>query len=258
MPTLTLKYWGREKGKLRISLLLGAAWGLAFYVSFSLAPVLVGLVALDLITRCPWVALRDCLLLVFAAVIVMSPWLVRNPVELHGWTTMRTGFGQNLRCSNHDGVHASIELINADPASRRMYALNSVEESRKVKAMGELAYDHSESRLALDWMYQHPGKFAVLSMERFGYFWAGPKEHPFEFVITTAYTLLGVIGLAFMARRVGAQHFRVWCVALIAYPVLYYVVQYTSRYRVPIDWMIWLSAGFALSPRARKESASTF
>jgi hypothetical protein len=244
---LTLKHWKTGNRNLRSVLLLGAAWGLAFYISFALAPIFIGLVVLELFHRRSWAALRESMVLVLAAVIVMSPWLLRNRIELHGWTTMRTGLGQNLRCSNHDGVRASVELINTDPASKRMYALNSVEESRKVKAMGELAYDHYETKLALDWIYHHPGEFVVLSIERFFYFWAGPKEHPFEFAVTTAYTILAGIGLAFLKRRVGVQQFHIWCVVLFTYPVLYYVVQYANRYRVPIDWMTWLSAGLVLS-----------
>jgi hypothetical protein len=31
------------------------------------------------------------------------------------------------------------------------------------------------------------------------------------------------------------------------YPLMYYLIQYVNRYRVPIEWMIWLSAGLAIT-----------
>jgi hypothetical protein len=251
---LTLKRWGGENRNPRVVLAFGAAWGLAFYIIFLLAPILFGLVVLDLFTRRSWTALRDSMLLVFAAVAIMSPWLIRNRVELHGWTLMRTGLGQNLHCSNHDGVRASLEVIFKDKASKQCYAYSSVVESRKIQSMGELAYDRHESRLAFDWIYHHPGKFAVLTLQRFIYFWAGSIEHPPEFAITTGYTVLGLIGLPLIRKRVGTQQFRLWCVALATFPLMYYVVQYTNRYRVPIDWMVWLSAGLAITAVVEKLS----
>ena len=49
--------------------------------------------------------------------------IIRNRVELHAWTLMRTGFGENLWCSNNDHAYPSVELINADPVARGMYPL---------------------------------------------------------------------------------------------------------------------------------------
>ena len=251
---LSLKRWGGDNRNPRVVLASGAAWGLAFYISFSLAPILFGLVVLDLFTRRSWTALRDSVLLVFAAVAVMSPWLIRNRVELHGWTLMRTGLGQNLRYSNHDGASVSAEMIFQDKASKQMNPYNTVAEARKVQSMGELAYGRYESRLAFDWIYDHPGKFAVLALQRFIYFWAGSIEHPPEFAITTGYTLLGLIGLPLIKKRVGTQQFCLWCVALAMFPLIYYIVQGTNRYRVPIDWMVWLSAGLAITAVVEKLS----
>ena len=95
-------------------------------------------------------------------------------------------------------------------------------------------------------MSTHPRDFVRLSVERFLYFWLGPWEHKFELVVTSLYTLLGFAGLRSMRTRVGAIQFRLWCTVLFFYPLLYYCVQYIPRYRVQIDWMIWLSAGLSI------------
>jgi hypothetical protein len=84
-------------------------------------------------------------------------------------------------------------------------------------------------------------------LEHFFYFWFGPVEHPFELVATSFYTLLGLAGLRLMRRRVGNTQFYVWCTVFATYPLMYYLIQYVNRYRVPIEWMIWLSAGLAIT-----------
>ena len=117
----------------------------------------------------------------------------------------------------------------------------------KVRQMGEVAYDRYDLHLALQWIRQHPGKFATLSAWRFLYFWAGPPEHPYELIVTTSYTLAGLVGLFFMKRFVGSIQFQIWVTVLASFPLMYYFVQYVSRYRTPIDWMLWFSAGLTFS-----------
>ncbi|HVN21090.1 MAG TPA: hypothetical protein VMU05_20050 [Dongiaceae bacterium] len=243
----TLRCWQKRDERYRTALLLGASWGLALYVSATLASILIGLLAVDIAYRRSWRGCRNALLVILGAAVVIAPWIIRNRVALGGWTFMRTGLGQNLRCSNHDGVYASIELINAHSDLKQMYALNSAAESRNIRSMGELAYDRHQRELAFEWIRWHPGRFALLSAQRCLYFWGGPQEHSFELLVTSAYTILGLCGLALMRRRVGALVFRMWCTTLATYPVVYYFVQYAPRYRVAIDWMIWLSAGLAVA-----------
>ena len=240
---LTLKRWRAPHRETSMALWIGVGWGVAFYVSFSLLAILGGVILVDVFVRRSWITIRDNLCVVLAAMAVMSPWIIRNRVELHGWTLMRNGFGENLWCSNNDHAYPSIELINADPIARNMYPLYSRSEATKVRQMGELAYDRSELQMALQWIRQHPGKFASLSLRRFLYFWGGPLEHRYELIVTTSYTLAGLVGLLFIGRYVGTIQFQLWIAALISYPMTYYFVQYVNRYRTPIDWMLWLSAG---------------
>jgi hypothetical protein len=243
---LTLRHWRAPCRKARMALLLGVGWGAVFYISFSLAAVLAGVILMDFVMRPSWATVRDQALIVLAAVAVMSPWVIRNSVELHGLVLMRTAFGQNLWCSNNDRARPSVELINTDPIARGMYPYNSSQEALKVRQMGEAAYDRYDLQRALQWTRQNPRKFAHLSLLRFLYFWGGPFGHRFEHIVTTLYTLTGLLGLFFMKRYVGILQWQLWIATLVSFPTIYYFVQYVNRYRTPIDWMIWMSAGQAL------------
>jgi hypothetical protein len=244
---LTFKQWGTQHRKIGTAIYLGLCWGIALYISFSLATVLLGLLVVDVLLRRSWTAIRDSLCIGLTVIVVIAPWVVRNRVEMHAWTMMRSAFGENLWCSNNDHAHPSIELVNTDPLAKKMYPINARSEATKVRDMGEVGYDRYELRLALHWIQQNPRKFANLSLLRFLYFWAGPLDHPFEVAVTISYTLLGLAGLFFIRRYVGGIQFQLWLTTLICFPVMYYFVQYVNRYRTPIDWMVWLSAGLTVS-----------
>lgn len=110
----------------------------------------------------------------------------------------------------------------------------------------------------MKWIGAHPANFSRLSLEHFFYFWFGPFEHPFELVGTSFYTMLGLAGLGLIRKRVGKTQVWLWCTVFATYPLVYYFVQYINRYRVPIDWMVWLSAGLAITAMVEKmRSAET-
>jgi hypothetical protein len=253
---LTLQRTLSSRREVKSAILVGACWGAALYISFTLFAVFVGLALLDLARHRSLRVLRDVCVTSLALVAMISPWLLRNRVELQGWTLMRDNLGLELRYSNHDGAGPSSTLLNADPVSWDMHPSNSMREAQVVKDLGELNYNRRELHLALAWMSGHPGAFVRLSLKRFLYFWLGPPEHPFELVVTSCYTLLGFGGLAFVRKKVGPVQFRLWCAVLVFYPLLYYFVQYINRYRVPIDWMIWLSAGLLVSSVLERRAAA--
>jgi hypothetical protein len=252
----TMRRWDSPRKTAAGAIWLGLIWGAALYVSFALCSVLIGLAVADLwLHRSPR-SVRDTAVILAVAFAVTVPWLLRNHQQLHGWTLMRDNLGLELRYSNHDHAAASSTLLNADPASMEMHPNNSAREAMIVRRLGEIEYNRREMGLATEWIAAHPGDFIRLSIRRFLYFWLGPLEHPFELAITSAYTLVGLWGLVLLRKKVGRNQFVIWCTALACYPPLYYFVQYISRYRVPIDWLIWLSAGLAVSVLVERRFAT--
>jgi hypothetical protein len=189
-----------------------------------------------------------------AVVAVTAPWILRNHRQLHGWTLMRDNLGLELSFDNHDHAAPSSTLLNHDPISWSRHPSNSVAAASEVKSMGELEFNRRQLNLAVKWIETHPASFVLLSLERFFYFWFGPIEHPFDLLAISFYTVLGWAGLGLIRKRVGNTQFRLWCIAFATYPLVYYFVQYINRYRVPIDWMVWLSAGLAITVVVEKLS----
>ncbi len=239
----TLRRYKAPQRDVGSAILLGIGWGLALYVSFSLASILAGLLLVDVLWNRSFRIVVDGCIVVLMAAVVMSPWLLRNHSQLHGWTLMRDNLGLELRFSNRDYAHAAAELNAIDPHSDGFHPSFSVPQALLVREMGELSYNKQEMHLALDWISTHPSGFARLTVERFLHFWLGPLEHKFELMVTSFYTVLGFLGLRYMRERVGETQLRLWLTVWFFYPLLYYCVQYIPRYRVQIDWMVWLSAG---------------
>jgi hypothetical protein len=256
---LTLKRWQSPRRDAIGAIWLGLCWGAALYISFTLSLLLVGLFFLDLWNGRSWQVARDIVISSIVVIGLISPWMLRNHSQLHGWSLIRDNLGLELRYSNHDHAEPSSSLLNADPASRSMHPSNSLNEAGAVKVLGEIEYNRRELQLALAWIIGHPGSFLRLSGERFYYFWFGPPEHPLDLIITSFYTALGLAGLTLLRKQVGKIQFQLCCAALVLYPLMYYFVQYLNRYRVPIDWIIWLSAGLvvtSLIERGFRDSSS--
>jgi hypothetical protein len=254
---LTLKQWKSSNSDAKGAFFLGLWWGAALYISFPLFGVLAGLLLFGLVANRKPGNLRDACLTMVAVVAVTAPWILRNRAELGGWILMRDNLGLELNYSNHDHAAPSSTLLNADPASWGLHPSNSVTVATEVKSVGELEFNRRQLNMAVKWIRTHPASFARLSLERAFYFWFGPIEHPFELLATSFYSVLGLAGLGLIWKRVGNTQFWLWCIVFATYPLVYYFVQYINRYRVPIDWMVWLSAAMAVTAVLQKLSPSS-
>jgi hypothetical protein len=248
---MTLKRESSPRRDPLSALWLGVYWGVALYISFSLFAILAAWLLVDVLSNRTLRALRDACIILLTTLVVISPWTLRNHKQLHAWIPMRSNLGLELRLSNRDNVHASNELDSDDP-SFELHPSQNVSEAMLLKEMGEANYNRQALHLALTWISGHPAQFVWLSVQRFAYFWFGPLNHKFELTVITCYTLLGFAGLGFIRTHVGEIQSRLWCTVFLCYPVLYYLVEFFARYRVPIDWMIWLSAGLFVSVMLEK------
>jgi 4-amino-4-deoxy-L-arabinose transferase-like glycosyltransferase len=169
--------------------------------------------------------------LVFFA--VLSPWVVRNYEVFQRFVFLRDDFGLQLRLGN--GPYADGMLM-----AYLQPNLNKLE-LQKFQEEGEIAYAESCKRQAFEWIRAHPGRFAVISLKRFFYYWNGvPRETnsvaPVDFR-TSAFLTTSVLALwgairAVRQKRPGASLFGG---LIIFYPAIYYFVYPHARYRHPIE-----------------------
>jgi len=130
--------------------------------------------------------------------------------------------------------------------------LNGLELER-FQRMGELAYSDSCKRIAFDWIAAHPGRFAVISLKRFFYYWNGvPRSTsslaPIDFR-TSAFLATSILALWGLGRAVRQKRPGAWLFSglLLTYPTVYYFVFPHARYRHPIEPELLILIVFLLS-----------
>jgi len=183
----------------------------------------------------------------------VTPWLVRNYRTFGQFIFIRDNFGAELRLGNGPGADGTwMEYLHP---TQDVYAL------RQYESMGELAYIAMRKRQALDYIQADYGRFAVLCVRRFVYFWAGsPKAtqpwwlNPVKNSLFLASSVLAFWGLAraLRLRKPGAG-LLLWMILL--YPAIYYVVFPAPRYRHPIEPEMAILCVFVLTEAGRRASA---
>jgi hypothetical protein len=129
-----------------------------------------------------------------------------------------------------------------------------VAEARLVQELGEVPYMRRAGREAFAWIADHPGAFLRLSAERVLLFWAGPIYDSVLGPLTVLLTLLAVVGAIGTLPALTVPQRAALLIPLATYPLIYYVVAYMPRYRVPVDWIVLLFAAAGvwtwIGPRA--------
>ena len=177
--------------------------------------------------------------------LVLSPWLIRNYEVFGRFVFLRDDFGLQLRLGNWKGADGML-MAYLQPSQNKL-------EFEKFQRMGELAYSADCKRLAVEWIRENPGRFAVISLKRFFYYWNGvPRETssvaPVDFrsslFLATSVLSIWGLGRALRQRRRGA-----WLFAglVLTYPTTYYFVFVNARYRHAIEPELFVLAVFLLS-----------
>ena len=185
---------------------------------------------------------------------LLAPWSVRNYWTFGRLVLVRDDFGLQFRLGNGP---------DADGMLRAYLQPNlNVQEFDAFRRLGEIAYEKRCRKIAFDWVRQDPGRFAVISLKRFFYYWAGvPKPTnstaPADFrnSLFLASSVLAIWGLALALKEKmpGAGLF-LWLV--LSYPTVYYFVYPHARYRHPIEPELLILAVFLISrvaPASRRQ-----
>jgi len=165
--------------------------------------------------------------------LVLSPWLMRNYEVFGRFVFIRNDFGLQFRLGN--GPYADGMLMPYLQPN-----LNQLE-LEKFQRLGEIAYAADCKRIALDWIRANPGRFAVISLKRFFYFWNGvPRPTSGNAWIdfrTSAFLVTSVLALWGLGRALRQKRSGAWLFAglVLTYPTVYYFVFPHARYRHPME-----------------------
>jgi 4-amino-4-deoxy-L-arabinose transferase-like glycosyltransferase len=180
----------------------------------------------------------------------LSPWLVRNFKTFGRFVFVRDDFGLQLRLGN--GPYADGLLMAYLQPNLNVY------EMERFRQLGELRYGEECKRQAFDFIREHPGRFAVISVKRFVYYWAGvpkPNEGPALTALRSSLFLASsVLALWGMGRALRKRKSGAWLFALLllSYPTVYYFVYPHARYRHVIEPELLILAVFLVLEAERK------
>ncbi len=173
---------------------------------------------------------------VAVTILCMTPWALRNRKQLGHTIWSRSDFGLEIWLAYHEG--AGIGVFDTDLSTG---PANNVEACKPVRALGEVKYNQLLERETRQWIHRNPQKAAQLFVGHTIYFWFPPGQWIPVRVIRALLTVFAVWGLGLLlAKREHIGY--LFAVLWILYPLIYYLVNWSSRYRYPMEWTLVLAA----------------
>ncbi len=181
--------------------------------------------------------------------IFVAPWIVRDYQTFGKFIFIRSNFGAELRLGNGPGADGTWMAY--------LHPTQNAHQLRLYKEMGEIAYVTYRKRQAITFIREDYGRFAMLSVKRFIYYWGGlprlanPALALFKNSIFLASSVLAFWGLgrALRKQRPGAWLF-FWLI--LSCPLMYYFVFPHPRYRHPIEPELGILLVYVISEAERK------
>jgi hypothetical protein len=254
-----LLLWIASYLETRSSLWSWAGFGLLFGFSALTTPVVLTVVPF----LGGWVCYRlhrngkdwkmPALTAVLVLIATVSPWMVRNSRLFHRPVFLEDNFWMEVCVGNlGDGRHWWNDALH--PAG-------SNAELAEFRQLGEMGYMIRARKLALAFIWEHPGTYLWRCVRRFVFIWTGfwsfdreyLREEPFDvpnIFFCTAFTVLAMTGLC-RALRSSWSAAMPYVLILLAFPVAYYVAHPEISFRQPVDPLLVMFASFAVFSRSK-------
>jgi hypothetical protein len=183
-----------------------------------------------------------CIALATSGLIAFG-WMLRNDLVL-GSFVARTNFGETFYTSNNDCAQPNLIDDIYNGCYSQYHPTGSLKEAKMLLRMGEVNYDRKRTKDTDAWILSHPARFAQLTAARIFYFWLPSLDRTrFKGAVIWIATILSLPGIMLMVyRRLRVTRFVI--AVLFVYPLMYYLVMTSLRYRYPILWLTLLPAGY--------------
>jgi hypothetical protein len=200
----------------------GALWGVSTLVN----PALLAPLPAMLIARLWKVPGRMRMGLAFCLTLicVLVPWTIRNRVQLHAFYPVRSNGWAEIYFGNVNfGLHPAVSPTGL------------------YQQLGEPRFVELLKRGAIQYIREHPGRFALMSLERWIRFWFAPVN----FLPLTLISAVGCwVGAVLLLRNIGRLAIPFVAVPM-CYPIMFSMTHIETRYRHPIEPIIYLLAAYA-------------
>jgi 4-amino-4-deoxy-L-arabinose transferase-like glycosyltransferase len=256
-----------QRHRWRDWILYGLLWGLILLTNTAVVVLLPLFLAWLLVERSRsarrWLGAG---LAVVVLVLLATPWTVRNYQVFGRFIFIRDNLPLELHEANNQlsrGLWTRSEHPGNDPLSMRRF-----------EQLGEIGFMEEKKREFQDFVRRDPGKFALFTLERVGYFWAAPPQativagYDLWYARHTEFLLAAVFAFAGLILTIRRKNPYRWLLAafLIFYPLPYYLVNPFPRYKHPIEpvmlllivYLLWESRAVELSFTLKKAGTRGF
>jgi hypothetical protein len=168
--------------------------------------------------------------------VIVAPWIVRNHIVFGKFVPVRS--------------NALTEIYFATFG----FETHPLGSSMLYQTKGEAAFTAQAGAKAVAYIRSHPAKFLTDSARRAPWFWVNPLNFWMLSVVIDLGALAGLILVCRKSRNLAA----LLVIVLVFYPLIYYASQVVSRYRHPIDPVLYALAGVALSCMIPRSAARLF
>ena len=239
-----LHRWTGVRLSWQASILLGLGVGVALHLQPALLTVVLGCLGFEF-----WWGRRRqqrtyLSVLILAVLLACVPWAWRNYKEFNSLIFIRSNFGLELRMGNNPDALATFDEMDVR-GSKYLHPRTDLSEARKMQNLGEIEYMREAQRDAVAWIVSHPADFLRLTLQRIVNVWVGPIHRPSGIPAVLGLTILALLGLWRSFPALSLPQRAALIIPLVAYPLIYYIVAYMPRYRLPIDWILLILAGAA-------------
>jgi hypothetical protein len=244
---LVIRIWNERRFPPGNAVLLGALTGLIMLTAPHAGPLFAGvaLTGFGLFLRSvpPRRLVAFVAIQAVIAAVMLVPWTVRNQLVLGAPIWSRSNVGMELALSNNDEASPIWEENMKTGLFHRMHPFTSAADLARVRELGEVGYNREKMTAATRWIRSHPGRFAELTALRAILFWFPNTYRPKQMAVLYAITLAGLAGFTcFAPRRTPAVWF--FAALWLCYPLSSYFFQMSARPRYPIEWSLFLFAGY--------------
>lgn len=240
-----LRRWNNRQSSFKAAFLLGLGSGISFHVQPVLLPVFLGCLVFETGWYRAGRKTATISMLILGVVLACAPWAWRNYVVFHEFFFIRDNLGLELRMGNSPGVAATFEEMDRAGHGYKHPRIDLME-ARKVRELGEVEYMREALTESLGWIQENPLEFFKLTIMRLVHFWFGPLTPSPASVIMVMLTILAILGIRHVLPILTAPQRAILLTPLLTYPLIYYLVPYMPRYRIPMDWILFLLAGIEI------------
>jgi hypothetical protein len=223
-----------------LGFIFGVSWGISLLIAPNL--LIIGFVwLLATMVRSRSILPKFTTALFATALAIMSPWAIRNAKVLGSPVLFRSNLGLELWIANND-LSAPAYKDNG-PSQKKYQPFVNEAESESFRRIGEVNYMHQDLDKAILWIKEHPRRFADLTVHRVLLYWFPLTYRAAQTVVMWLLIAAAVVGLCFAWKRQPTM-FWILGAILLAYPLVYYLVQLDNPYRYPMYWSLLLLAAY--------------